>query len=163
MNVDSVRHFYNYHFGMNRFIWNTYIATITDEQFTQDSPYSVGSVRNQILHLISVDTSWFCEMRGVEIPEWLKPEDYPDRASIRAYWDKLEQTQRDYLATLKDEMLPEHPFEGEDAVLSLVQVLLHVVNHGTDHRAQILRLLHDLGCETMPQDYVYYTYERPTL
>jgi uncharacterized damage-inducible protein DinB len=39
-------------------------------------------------------------------------------------------------------------------------VLLHVGNHGTDHRAQILRLLSDLGLKTGPQDYVFYIYDK---
>jgi len=67
---------------------------------------------------------------------------------------------RDYLAALRDEMLFEKPFaEGEDKDLILWQVLLHVVNHGTDHRAQLLRLLHDLGVKTEYQDYIFYVYE----
>jgi uncharacterized damage-inducible protein DinB len=47
----------------------------------------------------------------------------------------------------------------EDRVLFAWQVLLHVVNHGTDHRAQLLRLLNDLGGETTSQDYIFYVYE----
>jgi predicted N-acetyltransferase YhbS len=43
----------------------------------------------------------------------------------------------------------------------LERVLLHVVNHGTDHRAQLLRSLHDLGLETSSQDYIFYVYEHP--
>ncbi|MBK6794482.1 MAG: hypothetical protein IPG80_18510 [Anaerolineales bacterium] len=37
----------------------------------------------------------------------------------------------------------------------LWQVLLHVVNHATDHRAQLLRALHDLGVDTKSQDYIF--------
>jgi len=49
---------------------------------------------------------------------------------------------RDYLAGLRDDMLFEKPFaEGEDKDLILWQVLLQVGTHGTDHRAQVLRLL----------------------
>ena len=36
------------------------------------------------------------------------------------------------------------------------QVLLHVVNHGTDHRGQILRILHDFGAPTFDQDLMGY-------
>ena len=49
--------------------------------------------------------------------------------------------------------------DGEDPDIVLWQALLHVANHGTDHRAQILRLLHDLGVETVSQDYIFYIYE----
>ena len=45
--------------------------------------------------------------------------------------------------------------------LILWQVLLQVANHGTDHRAQILRLLSDLGVKTESQDYIFYVYENP--
>jgi uncharacterized damage-inducible protein DinB len=40
------------------------------------------------------------------------------------------------------------------------QVLIHVVNHGTDHRAQILRILHDFGLKTTSQDFIFYVYDR---
>ena len=67
---------------------------------------------------------------------------------------------RHYLANLRDHMLFEKPFaEGEDKDLILWQVLLHVVNHGTDHPAQLLRLLHDMGVKTESQDYIFYVYE----
>ena len=66
---------------------------------------------------------------------------------------------RNYLPELRDEMLFDKPLEGEDKDLMLWQVLLHVVNHGTDHRAQLLRLLNDLGVETTYQDYIFYAYE----
>ncbi len=42
---------------------------------------------------------------------------------------------REYLAGLRDKTLFEKPFsEGEDEDLIVWQVLLQVVNHGTDHR-----------------------------
>jgi uncharacterized damage-inducible protein DinB len=162
MNADAFRHFYNYHFSENRTIWDTHIMSLSQEQFTQPANYSIGSVQNQIVHLISVDDIWFSPLRGVEIPESLNPADFDDRKIIRAHWDRVEQNMRDYLANLRDDMLTEKPFaEGEDKDLILWQVLLHVVNHGTDHRAQILRLLYDLGAKTVSQDYIFYVYDNP--
>ncbi len=32
--------------------------------------------------------------------------------------------------------------------------------HGTDHRAQLLRILHDMGSNTQPQDYIFYVFDR---
>ena len=67
---------------------------------------------------------------------------------------------REYLAELRDDMLFDTPIEEpeEDKDLIVWQVLLHVVNHGTDHRAQLLRVLHDLGVQTTSQDYIFYVY-----
>ncbi len=160
MNASAFRHFYDYHFTENRKIWDTYITSLSQEQFTQHVDYSVGSVRNQIVHLMSADDYWFSGLRGLEMPEMLNPAHFDDREIIRAHWDNVEQNMRDYLANLRDEMLFEKPFaEGEDKDLILWQVLLHVVNHGTDHRAQLLRLLNDLGAKTGPQDYIFYVFD----
>jgi uncharacterized damage-inducible protein DinB len=159
MNADAFRKFYDYHFTENRRLWDRYVTQLSDAQFMRPVEYSRGSVRDQILHLISCDTMWFSGLRGVEIPEDLNPSDFRDRESIRARWDNVEQTMRDYLAALQDEMLFNKPLDGEDKDLILWQVLLHVVNHGTDHRSQLLRLLNDLGVMTTSQDYIFYVYE----
>jgi uncharacterized damage-inducible protein DinB len=161
MNADAFRHFYNYHFGINRYLWESCVLPLSQEQFIQDVDYSVGSVRNQIVHLMSVDNVWFCDLRGVENPGYFDPNDFEDRSALRAQWDQVEQAMREYLASLRDDMLFEKPLEGEDENLILWQVLLHVVNHGTDHRAQLLRILKDLGVETFPQDYIFYVYDHP--
>ncbi|MEP7293289.1 MAG: DinB family protein [Chloroflexota bacterium] len=162
MNADAFRYFYEYHFAENRKTWDWYITSLTQEQFTQPVAYSVGSVRDHIVHLTNVEESWFSELRGVEVPQWIDPADVADRDEIRARWDRVEQMMRDYLATLRDEMLFEKPVaEGEDKDLLAWQMLLHVANHATDHRAQILRILGDLGVRTGPQDFMFYVYDHP--
>jgi uncharacterized damage-inducible protein DinB len=162
MDANAFRHFYEYHFTENRKIWDSYVTLLSHEQFTQKVDYSHGSVRDQIFHLMSVDEAWFSDLRGAEMQEPFNPANSDDRKSIRAHWDNVEQNMRDYLAELRDDMLFEKPFaEGEDKDLILWQVLLHVANHGTDHRAQILRLLNDLGVETKYQDYVFFAYGNP--
>jgi len=160
MNANAFRHFYDYHFTQNRKIWDRYITPLSYARFMQPVDYSHGSVREQIVHLMSVDDAWFSGLRGVELPEPFPAADSDDRPAIRAYGDAVEQNMRNYLADLRDDMLFEKPFaDGEDNELVLWQVLLHVANHGTDHRAQLLRLLNDLGVETEYQDYIFYAYE----
>jgi len=161
MNADAFRHFYNYHFSENRSLWDKYIAPLSEEQFTQAASHSHGSVHDQIVHLMNVDELWFSELRGVEPSEWSSPTDNDDRVIIRAHWDSVEQRIRTYLAELRDDMLFDKPIAEpeEDKDLVLWQVLLHVVNHGTDHRAQLLRLINDLGVKTVSQDYIFFVYD----
>jgi uncharacterized damage-inducible protein DinB len=110
---------------------------------------------------MNVDDVWFSELRGVAPADPVPPATVDDRDLIRAQWDRVEQHMRGYLAELRDEMLFDQPIEepDEDQDLIVWQVLLHVVNHGTDHRAQLLRLLNDLGVETTSQDYIFYVYD----
>ena len=74
--------------------------------------------------------------------------------------DNVERRMRGYLLELQDEMLLTRPIREpeEDRELVLWQVLIHVVNHATDHRAQVLRVLNDLGLKTTYQDYIFYAY-----
>lgn len=159
MNANAFRHFYEYHFTENRKIWDSYVTQLSHKQFTQNVDYSHGSIRDQIFHLISVDDTWFSDLRSVTLPKPLTPADFPDLESIRTHWDNVEQNMRDYLAELRDDMLSTKPLAGEDKDLIVWQVLLHVVNHGTDHRAQLLRLLNDLGVKTTSQDYIFFVYD----
>jgi uncharacterized damage-inducible protein DinB len=163
MNADAFRHFYDYHFTENRKIWETCITRLSPEQFTQPSGYSHGSVREQILHLMSVDEVWFGELRGAEPSDPFPPAGGDDRVSIRAQWDKVEQAMHAYLTELRDDQLFNKPIKEpeEDQNLTVWQVLLHVANHATDHRAQLLRQLNDLGLKTESQDYIFFVYDHP--
>ena len=73
MNANAFRYSYDYHFTENRKIWESYVSPLSHEQFTQHVDYSHGSVRNQIVHLMSVDDTWFSGLRGVEPPNRLLP------------------------------------------------------------------------------------------
>jgi uncharacterized damage-inducible protein DinB len=161
MNAEAFRYYYNYHFSMNRMIWDSFVSQLSFEQFTRNAAYSNGSVRDQIIHLIDVEDVWFSELRGSVPSEPIPPATLDDRKMIRSHWDRVEQNMRDYLTGLRNEQLYDKPIQEpeEDRGLIVWQVLLHVVNHGTDHRAQLLRLLNDLGLETTSQDYIFYVYE----
>jgi uncharacterized damage-inducible protein DinB len=162
MDANAFRHFYEYHFAENRKIWD-HVTSLPYEKFTQAVSYSHGSVRDQIVHLIEAEDMWFSELRNTRPSEPLPVPDSDDRNIIRSHWDSVENHMRDYLGGLRDEMLFEKPIQEPDDDKDLIvwQVLLHVANHATDHRAQLLRLLNDLGVKTSYQDYVFYVYEHP--
>jgi uncharacterized damage-inducible protein DinB len=154
MNANDIRQLYEYHFTVNRRIWDRCIAGLVDEQFTRAYGYSIGSVRDQTVHMMSVDDRWFSGLRGEALPDFLDPVAHPDPASVRVFWDAVEGRMREYLDKLVDDDL-QADYEG----LKVWQVLVHVVNHGTDHRAQLLALLNQqFGVETFPQDFIFYVW-----
>jgi uncharacterized damage-inducible protein DinB len=135
-------------------VWES-VETLTEAQYLADIPYSHGSVRNQMLHVMRTYHRW---LRGVQgLPDaraWTPdPATFHTREALRAAWDEAAQGWADYLETLNDGVLDEMlPGMGEP----LWQVLLHVANHGTDHRAQVLRALHDFGAPTFDQDMIFH-------
>ncbi|MEM5776180.1 MAG: DinB family protein [Anaerolineaceae bacterium] len=163
MNADAFRYLYDYHFSENRKLWDCLVRGLTYAQYNQPDAYSHGSIRNQIIHLMNVERDWFTELRGAPFADPYQPADGDDRPALRAGWDAVEADMRAYLAGLRDGMLFQKPIREpeEDQNLFCWQVLLHVANHATDHRAQILRQLHELGIDTPPQDFMFYVYDHP--
>jgi len=161
MNASAFSHFYEYHFRENRKIWDSYVARLSYDQFTQPAAYSHGSVRDQLIHLMDVEDVWFSELQNIAPLEPVPPSDGDDLDALRLQWNSIEQRMRVYLAGLQDNMLSSKPIKEpeEDKDLATWQVLLHVANHATDHRAQLLRQLNDLGVATESQDYIFFVYE----
>src|SRR5258707_15472385 len=110
MNADMFRNLYQYHFDLNRKIWDECIVPLTDEAFTRKVDYSVGSVRNQVTHLLNIDDRWFSGLRREPVPDFIDSEAYSDRAIIRQKWDGIEARMQNYLKDLRDDDLMTQPF-----------------------------------------------------
>jgi uncharacterized damage-inducible protein DinB len=141
------------------------ILTLDDERFTRAFEYSIGSVRTQIVHVLSVDHRWLMRVSGQPVPPHLKPEDFSSANAVRAQWDMLAPQHASIVAGLSDTELAEvitydMPARGGVKHTARWEILAHVVNHGTDHRAQILSLLFQLGAPTVEQDLMFYLWDQ---
>jgi len=164
MNISAIKKMYQYHFAMHRKVWDTCISTLTDEQFVQDVGYSWGSIRNQCYHVIRVDGRWFARIKGLALPDYGLEPDYPTKASIRTLWDKVEKEIMTYLDTMTSsdldrEISYDMPHRGGMKTNTVWEILVHVINHGTDHRAQMLAMLYQMGAPTLEQDMMLYWWE----
>lgn len=152
--IDIIRAMMDYHHTRMRMLWDS-IMTLTDEQFTTDIPYSHGSVRNHMVHLANVDRGWVRGLRqepnarsgGAELA------DYVTRKRTRELWESSATFVNDYLDTLDDTALGVTP---KNMPMPVWQTLFHLVNHGTDHRAQVLRILTDFDAPTFDQDAAFH-------
>jgi uncharacterized damage-inducible protein DinB len=155
--------FIHYNYQAHRRLWEC-ILTLSDEQFVQPLDYSIGSVRNHMVHLINVDTRWMGRIREDDpLPDYVPYEAYTSPRQTFERWLTVEQDVISTVATIDIEKIVEIRFSSglyADKLFTVTveQVLLHVVNHGTDHRAQVLPILHRLGAPTFEQDYMYHLF-----
>ena len=156
MNIERLRHLYEYHFKLNRIFWDYCIENLTWEQFLEKTGISVNTIRNQFVHLMNVDGSWFSGFRGVPNPGYSNPVHFGKPEKIREKWDKVEEEMKEVLEKLTDDDL-EKPF---DKNMLVWHVLSHVVNHGAAHRAQIGAMLRHFGFKPPPQDYIFFVLGR---
>lgn len=163
MNLELIQQLYDYNYAMHRRLWES-IVQLTDAQFVEDIPYSIGSVRNHMVHLNSVDERWLARVKQTELPPRTYAEDFKTIAEVHAKYTSVE---ADILAIIAQLTPADLIRELEYTVRrhttprrnTVAQILVHVVNHGTDHRAQVLPILKRMGVPTFEQDYMLYLWD----
>ncbi len=156
--VEMVRTFIDYHIAMTRRVWSS-IDQLSEGQFVADDAYSRGSIRNLMVHLCHTDLRWLTGLKNLPDPgrSMKKYEEYPDRATVRQYWKSVSTELAEYVHKLGPAELDEYP---ADIPGPRWEVLLHLVNHGTDHRSTVLQKLQRCGAPTFDQDFIMWRADR---
>jgi len=149
--LELIRTFIEYHHAITRRVWDS-IDQITEEQFVSDDAYSRGSIRNLMVHLAHTDRNWLNGLKNLPDirGQAKKYEDFPNRTSARTYWESVAKDVAEYVSNLSEAELDAHP---NDIPGPRWEVLMHLVNHGTDHRSTVLQKLTEFGAPTFDQDF----------
>jgi uncharacterized damage-inducible protein DinB len=146
MRIDEIRLIYEYNFWADRRILTT-CARVSEIQYAAASAH--GSLRSTLVHVVSAVWAWRLLLEGNPWPDDLTEADLPTRSDLERRWQVEQQAMRAYLGGLLDEDLNgvvRYPIEGgivRERVLW--HCLLHVVNHGTQHRSEAAMLLTSYG------------------
>jgi uncharacterized damage-inducible protein DinB len=155
-NIEMVRTYIEYHCSMTHRVLES-IAQISEAQFLQEDAYSRCSIRNFMVHLVSTDRRWLAGLKNLPDAGHLKFADYPNRESARSVFEQVAKELMDYVASLTDAKLEQSPAGIPNPRW---QILLHMANHGTDHRATVLQRLTEFGAPTFDQDFIMWLWSR---
>ena len=168
MEPKVIRSLFDYHKTMSEKLLDC-IAQLTPDQFVQDTEYSVGSVRNHMVHSISGHQRWLAKLQAEPIPERLDYVDFPSIEATKTKWDQVEVDLLDYVNSLDESQLcdqmnykvpHQHDADMVDYKNNFIwQILVHLVNHGTDHRSQVLSILNQFDTPTFEQDFIFYLWD----
>lgn len=166
MHLDYLRTLYGYNDWANRRILDT-AERLTPEQLHTDGIASFGSIHATLVHTMGVQWLWFRRLRGESPAALPDAADVPDLAAIRARWAGIEADTQRFIAALEP--------EGENAPNRVVtyarmggqplsqpawEILLHVVNHSTQHRSEVAAMLTQFGHSPGDLDLTKYLRER---
>jgi uncharacterized damage-inducible protein DinB len=144
MRVAEIRTLYDYHYWANGRICEA-ATRITPEQFVAPAPVPWGSIRGTLVHTLGAERSWLARWEGRAPPPRPADDEFPTIAAVIAAWGESEARIRAFIAGLDDEALDRDfaytRYSGERRVQPLWQLLVHVVNHGTQHRSEVAVLL----------------------
>ena len=163
MNKQDVQTLLDYHIWANRQVWDS-VMSLDVEQYTAASDYSIGSLQDQMFHLLGSDWYTLLMLQGKspdpQDPEAPQREANEERPSLRANWDALERSLQDMAQSLTDEQwntIMDLPIGGGSMLTAPCWSLLVAnMNHATNHRAQILARIHALGGDTVEQGFFFY-------
>jgi uncharacterized damage-inducible protein DinB len=130
------------------------VRTLPPDELGKPTGISHHSILGTMTHLHFADWIWYT--RVAEMIE--KPAETME--ALEGDWPDLQQRWEAFCDGLSDADLarpiPYRSIRGYDAVANVEQVVLHLVNHGTLHRGQVMGLIRQLGIVPPGTDLIHY-------
>jgi uncharacterized damage-inducible protein DinB len=147
MNKQDIILLYRYNQWANAKILDTTVH-VTQEQYLAPASFPHGGLQGTLVHALFAEWIWRKRWEGTSPIVRLKPEDFPTFESLRARWLEEEKRLMDFVDAVSDERL-NNTFHytntsGQPFTKVLWQVMAHLVDHGTQHRAEAAAILTDL-------------------
>lgn len=159
MNKQDILTLYKYNQWANAKILKA-AAHVSQEQFLAEATYPHGGLRGTLTHTLFAQWIWRNRWEGTSPTTRLKPDEFPTFESLRVRWMEEEKLLMQFVEGLTDERLNESiPYKNTKGVPHqqiLWKMMAHVVNHGTQHRAEAAAMLTDLGCSPGDVDMIYF-------
>jgi uncharacterized damage-inducible protein DinB len=142
VNVQEIRTLYDYN------CWATDRILDRAEQVSPEIFIS-AKLHSTLVHMLSAEWVWRSRWQGVSPTSMLDPNEFPTLDALRARWDQERRHMYAFLDTLGDSALSQTiaytNTRGHGYTDLLWQMMMHVLNHGTQHRSELAMLLTELG------------------
>jgi uncharacterized damage-inducible protein DinB len=153
MTLDTIRYSYHYNSWATERVL-TALEQLTPAEYIAPGCSGHGSIRDTLAHFMSSQLGWFSWFDGsLDVVTSMKPQfgspDIPTVAAARTRWAPIAERTEACLATLTDDALHEIKHWSAPGVppgqAILWRLMLHVANHGTHTRGQIVAAIRRAG------------------
>ncbi|HLO30639.1 MAG TPA: DinB family protein [Anaerolineales bacterium] len=159
MNKQDILTLYRYNQWANAKILNA-AANVTLEHFLAAASFPHGGLQGTLVHILFAEWIWRKRWEGTSPTFRLKPEDFPTVESLCMRWAEEEKQLMSFVDGLTDEKLNTtfsyKSTQGKPFTKVLWHAMAHVVNHGTQHRAEAAAILTEFGCSPGDIDLIYF-------
>ena len=161
MNTQDITVLFGYNEWASRLILDA-AERVPAQQYAQ-AQLGYCRLHDTLVHLVAAERRWRERWQAKPNAPMLAPAEVPDLAALRQEWAREQQMMRAYLASLSDTDLTREisyqRLNGDPITNTLWHTMAHLVNHGTQHRAELALLLTELGCSPGDLDLVIYVRE----
>ena len=162
MKKEEILLLYRYNAWANARILNT-TAQITPEQFLAPAPFSHGGLRGTLVHTLFAEWVWRRRWEGHSPSGWLHATDFPSFDALRTRWETEEMALMSFVENVSEEALNNivhyQKTGGEARQNILWHLMVHLVNHGTQHRSEAAAMLTGFGHSPGDIDFIVYLRE----
>ena len=167
MNLHNIQLMFNYNYWANGKILAS-TSKVTEEQLHTPADYPYGGLHGTLLHIVDAELIWriLFETQSFSNYVELKAEDVSTHELLAKKFHEEEASMRAYLASLKDEDMNGHLIYQTDGGLTRDRILwhcfYHLINHGTQHRAEAAAMLTSYGQSPGDLDFTVFLNENPS-
>ena len=146
MKTDTLAAFFSHHLWANLQLLQA-CAELTPEQLQATVSGGFGSIQATLEHIVTAEQSYFSRISTGQMYR------HPDNASTLTIADMMEALQKtgtgltDWAAKVQAEDTVEIDWDGTMRDVPKTILLTQAINHATEHRAQIMTILTQLGIE----------------
>lgn len=162
MNKQDVLLLYKYNQWTNKNILDA-VLKVTPEQFLAPASFPHGGLRGTLVHALFAEWIWRNRWEGTSPTVRLKPDDFPTFESLQSRWVKEENLLMAFVENVTEERLnSKFSYKATDGTPHeriLWQAMVHLVNHGTQHKTEAAAMLTDFGQSPGDIDMILYFIE----
>ena len=148
MNKQDIQMLFNFNHWANARILNA-ASKLTTEQFLAGAVFPHRELRSTLTHALLAEWIWRTRWQGETPAARFKPEDFPNLDALRTRLLEEEKKLDTFINSLNDESVnATFQYKTKDGEIKenvLWQTMIHVVNHGTQHRSEAAAILTELG------------------
>jgi len=159
MNKTQIIDLYSYDDWANKKLLTT-VSQLENEEFFRDLSSSFKSIRDTMVHILGAEELWLSRWMGEQGRTLLNPDDFPTDTSLADRWDDYRNQINSFILSLTEENLTLEisykNLKGIPYSLELWRQMLHVANHSSFHRGQVVTMLRQLKKQPPSLDLISY-------
>ena len=148
MDLDSIKTLYDYNYWARDRILGA-SEGMTDEEYRKPTGFTYDGLHSILAHALAAEDVWATRFRGEELRGLFPESEVDTLAKLKQRWSLEEARMREYLDGLTEARLEEdlvfRQRDGSERSTPLWLLLIHVVNHGTQHRSEAAEALTMIG------------------
>ncbi len=127
------------------------VMALPEEQRDRDLGVSHQSVMHTLRHIVMADRNWLYRVLGTAPP---------DAGRVEEEWPRLWKQWEDAAASWTDadlaSVIEYRDLKGNAHRSRLEEIVMHVVNHATLHRGQVMGMMRQLGVAPPATDLIFF-------